>query len=303
MAWEISSPPGVCLTIPFPLPFPFPFLFLFPFPSIVPFPFLDPFSPPCVSSSPSPLSLSSPSPGWYLPLLGAPASTQVSSSSSSLIISSQFSGLTARKSPGLNCRQLGGWILAQRSLLPYQHNHLPERLSFPVLVVYRLERLTWSPKARGLSHLQLLIWSRVLSNICHIYERKAAHHSRKGQLLLLRCGYISWNCEKWRVVTGSRKIISRRRSHALWSLTLQTFYIRMSPQMCSEMTLFLQSRSNHRHRFMTDVGSFGPSFRFPLWMPFGVMAVSWKWIYIRSISIMIQLHIAEGNPERMYKVV
>jgi hypothetical protein len=48
----------------------------------------------------------------------------------------------------------------------------------------------------------------VLSNICPIYERKAAHHSRKGELLLLRCGQISWHCEKWRVVTGSRKIIS-----------------------------------------------------------------------------------------------
>jgi hypothetical protein len=33
------------------------------------------------------------------------------------------------------------------------------------------------PNARGLSHLQLFIPSRVLSNICPIYQRKAAHHS------------------------------------------------------------------------------------------------------------------------------
>jgi hypothetical protein len=36
-----------------------------------------------------------------------------------------------------------------------------------------------------------------LSNICPIYERKAALHSQKSQLLLLRCGYISWNWETW----------------------------------------------------------------------------------------------------------
>jgi hypothetical protein len=60
----------------------------------------------------------------------------------------------------------------------------------------------------GLSHLQLFIRSWVLSNICLIYEQKAAHHSRKRELLLVWCSHISWNCEKWQVVTGSRKIIS-----------------------------------------------------------------------------------------------
>jgi len=132
-AREISSPPGVCLTIPFPLPFPFPFPFSFlvifpfpfPFPSFVPFPFLVPVSPPCVTSSPS---LSSLSMRWLrrlLPQLSAPGSAQLSSSSSSLIISSQFSGLTARKSPGLYCRQLGGSIFALGSSQLYQEKRSP----------------------------------------------------------------------------------------------------------------------------------------------------------------------------------
>jgi hypothetical protein len=143
-AREISSPPGVCLTIPFPLlfPFPFPCPFPFPFPSLVRFPFPVPFAPPCVSSSPSPLSLSLPSPGWLLPPLGAPGSAQFSSSSSSSIISSQFSGLTARKSPGFYCLQRRGSIFALRTSLPYQENHSPVHLTFPELVVCGLERST-----------------------------------------------------------------------------------------------------------------------------------------------------------------
>jgi hypothetical protein len=134
-AQEISSSPGVCLTIPFPLPFPFPISFPFPFPSFVPFPYPVPFSPPCVSSSPSLSSLSLPSPGQLLPPLGALGSAQFSSSSSSSIISSQFSGLMARKSPGLYCQQLGGLIFPLRSSLPYQENRSPVRLTFPELVL------------------------------------------------------------------------------------------------------------------------------------------------------------------------
>jgi len=62
MEWELSSPPGVCVTIPFtvphhiPNPFHFPFLFSVtisvPFSSFVPFLFTVPFSLPCMSSWP-----------------------------------------------------------------------------------------------------------------------------------------------------------------------------------------------------------------------------------------------------------
>jgi len=120
MARLISSPSGVCLTLPFPLPyqfcFPFPcsvaFSFLFPFriplpfPSDHSFPFSVLFSTPWVSSSPSLLSLLLPSQGRLLQSLGALWFVQFPSSSSLLIMSSQFWGLTARKLPGLYCRQL-----------------------------------------------------------------------------------------------------------------------------------------------------------------------------------------------------
>jgi len=179
------------------------------------------------------------------------------------------------------------------------------RVTFLEIVVCGLEQSTWSLKAEGLSHLQLFIWSWVLSNIYPIYKRKAAHHSRKGKLLLLHCGHISWNCEKWRVVTGSRKIILLKRSHALSSLTPQTLYIRMSPRMCSEMNPFIRSWSNDRRRFITDVGIFALAVAFPFsfWLPFDLIAVSWKWMYIRGISSMIQLHLAKASPEGTYKVV
>ena len=54
---------------------------------------------------------------------------------------------------------------------------------------------------------------------------------------------------------------------------------------------------------MTHVGIIALAFHFHLWLPFGAIAVSWKWIYIRSVCIMIQLHAAEGNPEGTFKVV
>jgi len=65
----------------------------------------------------------------------------------------------------------------------------------------------------------MFIRSQVLPNICPTYERKAAHHSRKRKHLHLGCGHISRNCEKWRVTTGSSKIILYTRSHALSSWT------------------------------------------------------------------------------------
>jgi hypothetical protein len=38
--------------------------------------------------------------------------------------------------------------------------------------------LTWSLKAQGLAHPQLIIWLRVLLNICHIWEQQTARHSK-----------------------------------------------------------------------------------------------------------------------------
>jgi len=69
----------------------------------------------------------------------------------------------------------------------------------------------------------------------------------------------------------------------------QALYIRMSPRMCSEMNPFIRSQSKDSRRFITNVGIFALAFPFPLQLPFGAIAVSWKWIYIWNISIMIQL--------------
>jgi len=71
------------------------------------------------------------------------------------------------------------------------------------------------------------------------------------------------------------------------------------------MNLCIWSQYSDRLWFMTDVGIFPISvvFRFPLWLPFGAIAVSCKWIYNQDISVMIQLRVAEGSPEGMYKVV
>ena len=58
MARGISSPPGVCLTIPFPLPFPFPF----PFPSCIAFPIPVPFPFPSSVAFPFPFPSLFPTP-------------------------------------------------------------------------------------------------------------------------------------------------------------------------------------------------------------------------------------------------
>jgi len=149
-----------------------------------------------MSSSPSLSSLSSPSPGGLLPPLGPPGSAQFSSSSSSLIISSQFSGLLARMSPGLYCQQLGGSMCAVKSSLPYQEKRLLVHLTIPELVVCGLEQSSWSPKVWGLSYLPMFIWLRVLSHIRPVNKPKAAQHTSKAELLLLCEGHINLNCEK-----------------------------------------------------------------------------------------------------------
>jgi hypothetical protein len=59
----------------------------------------------------------------------------------------------------------------------------------------------------------------------------------------------------------------------------------------------IRSQSNDNLQFITDVGIFALAFPVPLLLPFGAIAVSWKWIYIRNVSIMIQLHVAERSPD------
>jgi len=84
---------------------------------------------------------------------------------------------------------------------------------------------------------------------------------------------------------------------------LHTLYIRVSPRMCSKMNPFIRSPSKDKSRFLTDVGIFALAFPIPLVLPFGAITVSWQWIYIRHVSIMIQLHVAEGSPDGKYKVL
>jgi len=95
------------------------------------------------------------------------------------------------------------------------------------------------------------------------------------------------------------------RSHALTSLMPQTVYIPMSPPMDSGMNHLIWSRSNNWCRFITYVGNFALAvgLPFPLRLAIGAIAVSGKSIYIRGISIMIQLQEAEGSPEATYKVM
>jgi len=110
---------------------------------------------------------------------------------------------------------------------------------------------------------------------------------------------------KWRVMIGSRMILSWKRHQALASVTPQPWYIRMSPQILSEMNPFIRSRSNDRSQFIIDVGIFTLilGFCFPLRLPISAIAPSWKSIFIRGVSIMIQLYVAVGSTEWMYKVV
>ena len=75
--------------------------------------------------------------------------------------------------------------------------------------------------------------------------------------------------------------------------------------MCSGMNPLISSLSSDRCRFITDVGVFvlAVAFRCPLQLRFGAVAESLKLIYIRGISTMIQLHLAEACPKGMYNVV
>ena len=75
--------------------------------------------------------------------------------------------------------------------------------------------------------------------------------------------------------------------------------------MSTEMNSCEWSRSYTRRCLITDVGMFARAVAFPfrLGLLFGAIAVSWKWIYIRGISIMIQSHVTEGSPEGTFKVL
>lgn len=162
--------------------------------------------------------------------------------------------------------QLGGSFLALISSLPYQENGTPVRLTVLKMVVSGLEQSTASQMARNLSHLELFIWSQVLFIICHIYLKKAAHHSGIGELLLLRFSQIHLKCESWQVVTGSRKMISSCRPQVLSSLTLQRMYIRMCPLIRDTSHPSTQSRLNDRHRFLTHVSIFPSTVAIPSWL-------------------------------------
>jgi len=158
---NIFNFPCPCIfQFPFPFPTsvacPFSFLssiaFRFPFPFSVPLLPPGAFSPPCVSSLPLTSALLLPSPERLLPPLGIPGSSQISSSSSLSIISSQFRGRMTSKSPGLYHRQLGGSNFGLGSSQPYQQKRSGVRLTFPDLVISGLEWSTSSLKARWLCH-------------------------------------------------------------------------------------------------------------------------------------------------------
>ena len=116
-----------------------------------------------------------------------------------------------------------GWLLnlCPEIITSVRRETLTGAFNLPLAVCLLIGAIELFPKARGLSHLQLIIWSRVLSNIFPIYEWKAAHHIRKGELIHLLCSQISWNGEKLPVVNGSRKSIFWKRSHAYSSLVPQ----------------------------------------------------------------------------------
>jgi len=79
----------------------------------------------------------------------------------------------------------------------------------------------------------------------------------------------------------------------------------MSPRICCEMNQVIQSRFEARRRIIIYGGIFAlvVAFPCPLQLPIGAISGSWKWIYIRGISIIIQLHVAEGSPQGKYEVV
>jgi len=116
----------------------------------------------------------------------------------------------------------------------------------------------------------------------------------------------SHHLESWKVASRDwiKKDYIIKRSQGLSFLTPRTLNIHMTPRMGYETNPFIRSRSNDRRRFITNVGIFALAVASPslLRLPFGANAASWKLIYIWGVTIMIQLNVAEGSPEWMYKV-
>jgi len=73
--------------------------------------------------------------------------------------------------------------------------------------------------------------------------------------------------------------------------------------MCSKTNPCTLSLTNSGRRFITDGGIFALVFLFLLYLPIGDIAVSWKWIYMWCITIVILLQVVEKSPEEKYKVV
>jgi len=71
------------------------------------------------------------------------------------------------------------------------------------------------------------------------------------------------------------------------------------------MNPIIWSPFNDKGQFVTDLGFVALAIDFPLRLvlPFVAIAASWKGIYIKGLSIMIQFTAAEGRPEGKYKVV
>jgi hypothetical protein len=140
----LNNPFAFTVSLRIPLPFPLPVLSRLPFP----LPILSslPFPGPCITALSVLLTLA-------VVIVIAIARTAPSTAQRSgirpvgiiiilVVYLIQFSGLTARKWPGLYCRQLSGSIFALRSALLYQEKRSQVRLTFPELVVCGLERST-----------------------------------------------------------------------------------------------------------------------------------------------------------------
>jgi hypothetical protein len=163
---------------------------------------------------------------------------------------------------------------------------------------------TWSLKGPGLSHLQLINASQVCETFARYMGARLPTTIEKSNLTA-----VVWPHQlelwKWRVVTELRKILSEKWSQALSALILETLYIQISPRLCDEMNPCIWSLSNDNCWFITYLGVFAlaVALPFPLRLPIGTIAASWKWTNISVVSIMIPWNVAEETAECIYKVL
>jgi len=112
--------------------------------------------------------------------------------------------------------------------------------------------------------------------------------------------------ELWTVATRDciKKDYIINKVQCPFILRTATYYICMSRPINCKINNCIQSQWNNRRQFITDVGIFtlAVAILVPLQLAFGAIAVSWKSIYIRGVSIMLQLHIAKESTEGTYKV-